>query len=43
MKWNWTNFEQNVIKVQCPESFSTKSIKERIIPINQTLRNVLIN
>ncbi len=43
MKWNWINFEQNVIKVQCSEAFTTKSKKERIIPISQTLRNVLLN
>ena len=43
MKWNWIDFQQNVIKVQCSESFTTKSKKERIIPISQTLRNVLLN
>lgn len=43
MKWSWIDFEQNVINVQCSESFTTKSKKERIIPICQTLRNVLIN
>jgi len=43
MKWNWIDFQQNIIKVQCSESFTTKSKKERIIPISQTLRNVLLN
>ncbi len=43
MKWNWIDFEQNIIKVLCSESFTTKSKKERIIPISQTLRNVLLN
>ena len=35
MKWNWIDLQQNIIKVQCTETFSTKSKKERIIPINQ--------
>ncbi|MCL5028147.1 MAG: tyrosine-type recombinase/integrase [Bacteroidetes bacterium] len=43
MKWNWIDFQQNIIKVQCSATFTTKSKKERIIPISQTLRNVLLN
>ncbi len=43
MKWTWIDFNQNIIKVQNSETFTTKSKKERIIPISQTLRNVLQN
>ena len=41
MKWDWIDFEQNIIKVKCSESFTTKSKKERIIPICSTLRILL--
>ena len=43
MRWNWIDLEQNIITVQCTETFSTKSKKERIIPIGGTLRNLFIN
>ena len=43
MRWDWIDFEQNIIKVKCSESFSTKSKKERIIPICSTLRILLTN
>lgn len=43
MKWTWIDFDQNIIKVQNSETFTTKSKKERIIPINQSLRNLLAN
>jgi len=43
MKWNWIDFKQNIITVQCSEHFTTKSKKERIIPISSTLRSQLIN
>ena len=41
MKCDWIDFEQNIIKVKCSESFTTKSKKERIIPICSTLRILL--
>ena len=41
MKWSWIDFEQNIIKVQCTDTFTTKSKKERIIPISSTLRILL--
>lgn len=43
MKWNWIDLNQNIITVQCSESFTTKSKKERIIPICQTLKKNLLN
>ncbi len=41
MKWDWIDLEQNIIKVKCSVSFTTKSKKERIIPICSTLRVLL--
>ncbi|KKQ76911.1 MAG: hypothetical protein US99_C0055G0006 [Candidatus Daviesbacteria bacterium GW2011_GWF2_38_6] len=43
MKWNWIDFKQNIITVQCSATFTTKSKKERIIPISPILRIQLIN
>lgn len=43
MKWNWIDLEKNVITVKCSSSFITKSKKERIIPINPSLKKILIN
>ncbi len=43
MKWSWIDFNQNIIKVQNSDTFTTKSKKERIIPINNTLSLVLLN
>ena len=43
MKWNWIDFEQNIINVQCSDTFTTKNKKERIIPIGSTLRTLLTN
>lgn len=43
MKWNWIDFPKNIITIKCDTSFTTKSRKERIIPINSTLRNILLN
>jgi len=41
MKWNWIDFKQNIITVQCSAAFTTKSKKERIIPISANIRNPL--
>src|SRR5690606_12285136 len=43
MKWSWIDLKQNIITVQCSESFTTKSKKERIIPICATLRNNILS
>ncbi len=43
MKWSWIELSQNIITVQCSYSFTTKSKKERIIPICAALRNNLLN
>jgi site-specific recombinase XerD len=43
MKWDWLNFEQNCITVRCTEGFQTKSKKERIVPMSNKVRSVLIN
>ncbi len=40
MKWSWVDLQQNQIVVQCSEVFSTKSKKERIIPINYNLQSI---
>ena len=41
MKWNWIDFSNNFITTKCDESFTTKNRKERYIPINPTLKNIL--
>ena len=43
MKWNWIDFKHNIITVQCSATFTTKSKKERIIPISPLLRSQLSN
>lgn len=43
MKWSWIDLNQNNIAVQCSEHFTTKSKKERIIPINSSLQIILSN
>lgn len=43
MKWLWIDLKQNQITVHCSEHFTTKSKKERIIPINPNLKTILIN
>ena len=39
MKWSWIALNNNQITVQCSDSFTTKSKKERIIPFNKNLKN----
>ncbi len=41
MKWNWIDFQSTFITIKCDESFTTKNRKERYIPINATLKNIL--
>ena len=43
MKWSWIDFNQNIITVKCSDDFTTKSKKERIIPISKVLKPVLKN
>jgi site-specific recombinase XerD len=43
MKWSWIDLNENQITVQCSDTFTTKSKKERIIPFTQNLKTVLIN
>lgn len=43
MKWHWIDFDKNLITTKCDQNFNTKSKKERIIPINKTLRQILTN
>jgi len=42
MKWSWIDLNENQITLKCSDSFTTKSKKERIIPINQNLKNRLL-
>ncbi len=41
MKWSWVDLNENQIIVKCSDSFTTKSKRERVIPINQNLKSVL--
>ena len=43
LKWSAVNFKDESIIVQNTNSFITKNKKERIIPINETLMNMLRN
>ena len=43
MKWEWVDWKQNIITVMNSETFTTKSKKERIIPICSVLNNCLSN
>lgn len=43
MKWNWINFFQNLITVKCSNEFITKSKKERIIPMTERIRSILLS
>ena len=42
MQWGWVNFESKIITVRCSDAFTAKSKKERIIPMNETLYNLLL-
>jgi len=43
MKLSWFDLQNNLIKVQCSETFTTKNKKERLIPINQNIKTILVN
>lgn len=42
MKWNWINFIQDIITVKNSDNFKTKSKRERIIPIHQKVKSILL-
>jgi site-specific recombinase XerD len=42
MRWNWIDLAQNHITVKCTEQFITKSKKERIVPICETVNSILL-
>jgi len=42
MNWSWIDFNQNLITVKNSNSFTTKSKKERIIPIHQKVKRILV-
>lgn len=41
LKWNSVSFTDKIIKIESDETFRTKNNKSRIIPINETLFNIL--
>jgi len=43
MQWNWIDFFQNQITVKCTDDFQTKSKKERIVPISEKVKSILIS
>lgn len=43
LRWNMINFESKIITLKQSDSFTTKSKRERIIPINATLLDILVN
>ncbi|MFA5805026.1 MAG: tyrosine-type recombinase/integrase [Melioribacteraceae bacterium] len=43
MRWSWVDFFQNQITVKCSNEFLTKSKKERIVPMSEKVKSVLIN
>lgn len=42
MKWNWVDFKQDIITVKNSDDFKTKSKRERIIPIHQKVKSILL-
>lgn len=43
LQWDWINFDDSTIKIKCSDEFQTKSKKERIIPINSNIKEILFN
>ena len=41
MKWNWIDFNQNIITVKNSEDFKTKNKRDRIIPIHNKVHSIL--
>ncbi|MGB5846981.1 MAG: tyrosine-type recombinase/integrase [Ignavibacteriaceae bacterium] len=42
MNWSWVDFNQNLVTVKNSNSFTSKSKKERIIPIHQRVKEILV-
>ncbi|MFA7422036.1 MAG: site-specific integrase [Melioribacteraceae bacterium] len=42
MRWDWVDFSQSQITTKCSDDFQTKSKSERTVPINDDLKNLLI-
>jgi len=43
LNWSWIDQNISTIQIKCTNDFQTKSKKERIIPINSTLKTVLLS
>ncbi|MBU0558360.1 MAG: tyrosine-type recombinase/integrase, partial [Bacteroidetes bacterium] len=43
MQWDWVDLNENTILVKCSDGFNPKNKKERVIPINVTLKNCLLS
>lgn len=43
MRWNWIDFFRNQITVKCSDDFLTKNKKERIVPMSERVRSILLN
>jgi site-specific recombinase XerD len=43
MKWDWINLAQDIITVKNTDDFKTKSKRERIIPIHQKVKSILLS
>ncbi|MDT3697423.1 MAG: tyrosine-type recombinase/integrase [Ignavibacterium sp.] len=41
MKWNWIDFNQNIITIKNSNQFISKNKRERIIPIHQKVKAIL--
>jgi len=42
MNWSWIDFNQNLITVKGSIGFTTKSKEERVIPIHQKVKEILV-
>lgn len=43
MRWNWIDFFQNQITVKCSDDFQTKSKKERIVPMSDKVKSIIVS
>ena len=43
MQWSWIDFFQNQITVKCTDNFLTKNKKERIVPICDKIKSILVS
>jgi site-specific recombinase XerD len=42
MNWSWVDFNENLFTVKNSNNFTSKSRKERIIPIHQRVKEILV-